>query len=62
MAACGRYTSFIDRADHALAVRLYAGKFSVEKAVTLAGREYQLVNLPYYLASRVERYLDGNVA
>ena len=63
--ASGRLRSlhqFIDRADHASAVRLYAGKFSVEKAVTLAGKEYQLVNLPYYLASRVERYLEETVA
>ena len=62
--ASGRLRSlhqFIDRADHALAIRLYAGKFSVEKAVTLAGKEYQLVNLPYYLVSRIERYLDEDV-
>jgi predicted AAA+ superfamily ATPase len=63
--ASGRLRSlhqFVDRADHALAVRLYAGKLSVEKAVTLAGKEYQLVNLPYYLASRIEQYLDEGIA
>ena len=58
--ASGRLRSlhqFIDRADHTLAVRLYAGKLSVETAVTLTGKEYQLLNLPYYLASRIEYYL-----
>lgn len=59
--ATGRLRSlhqYIDRAEHGLAVRLYAGKLSLEDAVTLEGKEYQLLNLPYYLGSRVERYLD----
>lgn len=59
--ATGRLRSlhqFIDRADHNLAVRLYAGKLSVEEAVTLEGKAYRLLNLPYYLGGRIESYLD----
>lgn len=59
--ATGRLRSlhqFVDRADHGIAVRLYAGKLSVEEAVTIGGKAYRLLNLPYYLTGRVGKYLD----
>lgn len=60
--ATGRLRSlhaFIDAAPHATAVRLYGGPYRVEKASTLAGKEFTLINLPWYLASKVEAYVES---
>lgn len=49
---------FINLCDHSYAIRLYAGNFKVEKAKTPAGKPYLLMNLPYYLVSKIESYID----
>lgn len=49
---------FIDHAPHAFAVRVYQGEYLVQKARTIAGKEFILLNLPYYLVHRLERELD----
>lgn len=49
---------FIDAADHPYAVRIFGGEFSVEKAVTPQGKPYILMNLPYYLGTRIEEYIE----
>ena len=50
---------FIERTDHSFAVRLYAGKFSIEKAITPGTKkEYTLLSLPYYLTTKLPEYLD----
>lgn len=49
---------FIDRSSHSLAVRVWQGEYSVEKAKTIAGKEFTLLNLPFYLVHRIERELD----
>ena len=48
---------FIERSNHPYAVRLLSNHFSVESAVTPAGVPYTLMNLPYYLASKLPQYL-----
>ncbi len=48
---------FIDRAPHSLAIRMYAGKFNVEKAKTREGKPFYLMNLPYYLGTYLDQYL-----
>lgn len=48
---------FINQANHPYAVRMYAGKFQIEEAVTPAGKPYRLMNLPYYLGTYLEEYL-----
>ena len=48
---------FMDAAPHRLAVRAWQGKQSVEKARTLAGKEFTLLNLPFYLVHRLEKEL-----
>ncbi len=48
---------FIDRAPHDIAVRIYAGPFSIETHKTIAGKSYRLVNLPFYLAHQIRDYL-----
>ena len=49
---------FMDAAPHNLAVRLYNGAVKVDNVATLSGKEYLLLNLPYYLAAHIEKYLD----
>ena len=50
--------SFIDRANHKYAVRIYAGEFHIQKTKTRNGKEFLLMNLPYYLGTKIHDYLD----
>lgn len=49
---------FMDEAPHSFAVRFYSGELSVTEAQTTSGKIYQLLNLPYYLGTQLEKYLD----
>jgi predicted AAA+ superfamily ATPase len=49
---------FMNQAGHPWAVRIYSGTFSVEKVKTVAGKEFWLMNLPFYLINQLPRYLD----
>jgi len=48
---------FIDRAPHALAVRVYSGRLSLEKTRTISGKEFSLLNLPFYLINKLPEYV-----
>lgn len=48
---------FMDVAPHHLAVRVWQGPYLVERAKTIAGTEFTLLNLPFYLVHRIEREL-----
>ncbi len=49
---------YMDQAPHDIAVRVYQGEYLVQKAKTIAGKEFTLLNLPFYLVHRIERELD----
>lgn len=49
---------FVDVSDHPYAIRFYAGSFSVETHKTTSGKSYFLMNLPYYLATQLEGYIQ----
>jgi predicted AAA+ superfamily ATPase len=49
---------FMDGANHHFAVRFYAGNLSITNAKTMTGKEYKLLNLPYFLVSKLEEYLN----
>lgn len=49
---------FIDMSPHPYAIRIYAGEFNVEKHKTPKGTQYLLMNLPYYLGTKIYDYLD----
>ena len=49
---------FIDRCPHNYAVRLYAGKLEIQQVSTAGGKKFTLLNLPYFLASQINAYLD----
>jgi hypothetical protein len=50
--------AFMDHVDHDLAVRLYRGPVRVDEIKSVSGRTFRLLNLPYYLASRVLEYVS----
>lgn len=49
---------FMETASHHLAIRLYPGKLVIDNIKTASGKEFKLLNLPYYLVSRVDQYLE----
>jgi len=49
---------FVDEAPHPWAVRIYSGLFSIEETKTIAGKPFLLLNLPFYLISKLQVYLD----
>lgn len=48
---------FIDRCNHPYAVRLYAGKFEISKTRTTGGKPFLLMNMPYYLGTKIPDYI-----
>lgn len=48
---------FMSRANHNLAIRVYAGKLLIDKVKTV-DVEYNLLNLPYFLISKIDEYLN----
>ena len=48
---------FMDSTPHTIAVRFYAGEVSITKASTPQGKQFNLLNLPYYAVSQIEKYL-----
>ncbi len=49
---------FMETAPHSIAVRVYQGEYLVQKAKTISGKEFTLLNLPFYLVHRIWRELD----
>ena len=49
---------FVERTNHPYAVRMFANEFLIEKVKTPQGKPYILMNLPYYLATKLPLYLD----
>ncbi|GAC1592059.1 MAG: ATP-binding protein [Chitinophagaceae bacterium] len=49
---------FMDLVPHNIAVRFYAGKILISTITTSGGKTVHLLNLPYYLVSQIEKYLD----
>jgi penicillin-binding protein-related factor A (putative recombinase) len=53
---------FIDQSPIDIAVRVYQGEYLVQKAKTIAGKEFTLLNLPFYLVHRIERELNKTMS
>jgi len=49
---------FIERTNHPYAVRMFANEFLIEKVATPGKVPYLLMNLPYYLTTKLPLYLD----
>jgi predicted AAA+ superfamily ATPase len=48
---------FVNKSEHSFAVRMYAGAFNIEEAITPQGKAFWLMNLPYYLGTKLPEYL-----
>lgn len=49
---------FMDKYKGDTAIRLYAGEFRPDIAKTPSGKEYRLINIPYYLAGNISNCLQ----
>ena len=49
---------FIEATDHPYAIRMYAGAFKVEQAITPNKKPYLLMNLPYYAGTALPQYIE----
>ena len=49
--------SYMDLAPHDIAIRFYAGVLQITDAITPNGKNYQILNLPYFLGSQIENYI-----
>jgi len=48
---------FIDQANHPFAIRIYGGCFSIESSKTRSGKDFYLMNVPYYLSTYLDDYI-----
>jgi hypothetical protein len=53
--------TFMDNVDHDVAVRVWSQPFSVDRVLTPGGKEFTLINLPFYYLSQLNRIIDGVV-
>ncbi len=50
---------FIEQAGHPYAVRMYAGEFRIDQHLSTQQKQpYLLMNLPYYLGTKIPEYLE----
>ncbi len=49
---------YIDRSGASLAIRLYAGNFQENHLKTISGTPFTLLNIPYYQAGVIKKYVD----
>jgi len=49
---------FVQRTNHRCGIRMLANNFSIENVKTPDGTSYQLMNMPYYLATRIPQYIE----
>ena len=47
---------FVEQANHSFAIRVLSNKISIEKVTTPEGKAFTLLNLPYYLSTRIPQY------
>lgn len=47
----------MERTGHNYAVRIYVGEFNIQKVFTPNKKEFMLMNIPYYLGTKLYDYL-----
>lgn len=48
---------FMEECNHHFAVRIYGGKLAVEISQTTSGKKYLLLNIPYYLGTKIPEHI-----
>jgi len=49
---------FMAASPQTFAVRFYSGMYAVTEAKSVEGKPYTLINMPYYLVSQLDKYLE----
>jgi len=49
---------FMDEVEHQTAIRVWSGKFSIDKVTTPKGKSFNLYNIPFYYAGILDMLLD----
>lgn len=49
---------FMENAPHDIAVRIWTGRYSIDKAQTLSGKTFRLINLPFYYVGQIDKILN----
>ena len=49
---------YMDLVPHTMAVRVFGGKLSIDTVTTPNGKEFKLLNLPYFLSFQMYSYLE----
>ncbi|MEZ4828973.1 MAG: AAA family ATPase [Bacteroidia bacterium] len=49
---------YMDRCPHDFAVRIYGGEMKIDELTTTKGKRYKLLNLPCFLSSWLELYME----
>jgi len=49
---------FVERSSHPYAIRMYGGEFKIERSITPNSVDYLLMNLPYYLGTKIPDYIE----
>jgi len=52
--------SFIDQSVHNFGVRICSNSFNIENHKTISGKAYKLMNMPFYLTSKLSEYANRN--
>ncbi|HAK75522.1 MAG TPA: AAA family ATPase [Runella sp.] len=52
---------FMDMTDHTLAIRFLRNELNIETVTTRQSKRFQLLNLPYFAISQVEKYVEWAV-
>jgi len=48
---------FMNDTNHDIAIRIWSGNYSVDKVKTITGKEFRLINMPFYLISALPHIL-----
>jgi hypothetical protein len=48
---------FMNETNHDIAIRVWSGNYHIDKVTTIYGKEFRLINLPFYLISALPHIL-----
>ena len=53
---------FMEKAPHAIAIRVWSNPYSVDNVTTSGGKQFKLVNVPFYYVGQIERILEKELS
>jgi uncharacterized protein len=51
---------FMNETNHDIAIRIWSGMYSIDRVKTINGKEFRLINLPFYLISALPNILSDS--